>query len=616
MSHFAVFARLSEGGEDLMKQVNEVHVDPKLDDREVHTIWRSVGSGEYKYRCDLQGRCNRHVCTQRKYGIRVAHGLEPYNYSDLQKRIGVDLPIPSNDSDRAALIKEAAEERMKYVVEPDQWVTLDDVQGWVADNDNNGAHLIVLKIGKQVSALTDRIYNVGDGHPLWSHRKRLRESADSMLNESGSTRALKRAGRSTVFRTHMNEWNADPYLIGAPNGVFDLRTGAPVAGNPLVTKRIRTPFDPGAPKPPTEFLKTLRWGLNDEEDLQVFVQKIFGMCLSGLLTRQYYYFFGPAGFNGKSLICGSFGYMLGEYTASVDINTILASRMDTGKDKGRADLGKIHGSRCNVTSELPKGRVLDEQFVKSYTGGSEEGITYRLPYGKEQLELHPTGKLIVHTNHMPHLQTHSRAILKRTVVVPWLGQVPSDADRGANFVDHVKVNEAAGILAWAYEGFRMAQEEGMDLPAACDRALDEFRKDDDPVLNFLLDTNVVQICAADEHEQPHGSEAFSGIKKPQLWDAFQRWCGKEKRPVLGSKSEFYEQVGRVLNGMERFQQQDVRVVKTVWGNSRGVEVYKNLFLTHMFAKKVGMSPDGRPSRPTEVEDGYKESVGERVVVPF
>ncbi len=159
-------------------------------------------------------------------------------------------------------------------------------------------------------------------------------------------------------------WDADPWLLGVPNGVVDLRTGElrPGRREDRITMQTAVPYDPEATCPRwKQFLVEI---FADDEELIGFVQRAVGYSITGITSEQCLLVLYGTGANGKGTLTITLKFVLGDYAWNMPFSTI--------EMRNRAaipnDLAALVGRRFVMASETNDGARLNEARVKALTG--------------------------------------------------------------------------------------------------------------------------------------------------------------------------------------------------------------------------------------------------------
>ncbi|MBT3153065.1 hypothetical protein HTV45_19705 [Streptomyces sp. CHD11] len=113
------------------------------------------------------------------------------------------------------------------------------------------------------------------------------------------------------------EWDSEPYLLAAPNGVIDLRTGELRAGEPgqRITRAVTVAYDPEAEAPRWErFIAEI---FAHDPELPGYVQRLLGYGITGSTREQCFAVLFGAGANGKSTLLTTLRELLGDHAVTV-----------------------------------------------------------------------------------------------------------------------------------------------------------------------------------------------------------------------------------------------------------------------------------------------------------
>ena len=310
------------------------------------------------------------------------------------------------------------------------------------------------------------------------------------------------------------ELDHDPWALCTENGTLDLQTGElrPHRREDLITKLAPVPYDPAATCP--LFLAFLDRITASNRELQTFLQRFLGYCLTGVIREHVLVMAWGSGANGKSTLLKTFLALLGDYAYQAPADLILAKKGETHP----TDQTGLFGRRFVVCMETPEGRPMDEARMKALTGG--DSITARRMH-EDFWSFEPTHKLVLGTNHRPTIRTTDHGTWRRQKLVPFTVTIP-DHEQDKALAEKLR-SEFAGILRWAVEGCLAWQREGLGEPAAVRDATSAWRQESDPLASFL----------AAECELGEGYEVEVGA----LYAAFER-CARETSDEVLSKQAF------------------------------------------------------------------------------
>jgi len=311
-----------------------------------------------------------------------------------------------------------------------------------------------------------------------------------------------------------DDLDADPWLLGTPNGALDLRTGRLRAAerSDYITKQTTVGYDAEATAPTWDrFLARVL----PDADVRRFVQRAVGYSLTGDTSEQVLFLCYGTGANGKSTFIELIRQMLGDYGQQAAPEMLLVKQGGGISN----DVARLKGARFVATVETAEGRGLNEALVKQLTGG--DTVTARFMHA-EFFEFQPVGKLWMATNHRPQIRGNDDGIWRRLRVVPFTERIPED-ERDPGLPEKLRA-ELPGILNWALAGCREWRASGLAAPAIVRAAVEDYRSDMDVVGAFLaewctlgddewVETKVLytayDVWAHAANERPKPSKAFA-----------------------------------------------------------------------------------------------------------
>ena len=300
-----------------------------------------------------------------------------------------------------------------------------------------------------------------------------------------------------------DQLDRDPWLFNCPNGTIDLRTGElrKHRRSDLISRCSPTVYDPNAECPLWESVLRLIFEAN--ERLIAYLQRFCGYALTGLVRDHCFPICHGNGANGKSTFLNALLDTWGsEYAMKASADLLMLKRSD-GHPTGTADL---FGRRLVVCIETSEGRRINETFIKEACGGDR--IRARRLY-QDSFEFLPSHKLVLATNHAPHVVGTDLGYWRRVNLVPFnvtLG--PGQAD---TTVPERLRSEASGILAWAVRGCLAWQETGLRPPDEVEAATQQYRESEDVLAAFLT-----ECC--------HTGSGDFRVKATPLYLRFRAWA--------------------------------------------------------------------------------------------
>jgi putative DNA primase/helicase len=302
---------------------------------------------------------------------------------------------------------------------------------------------------------------------------------------------------------------------------IDLQTGEEYAPRreDYCTKITGTRFaQPGTPHPLwSKFLDRVTGG---DLELQRYLQRVAGYCLTGITREHVMFFLYGTGANGKSVFVGTLIKIWGDYALTINTEMLMASTFD----RHPTEIARLRGVRLAVGSEVEVGRAWAESRIKALTGGDRlQGRFMR----RDFFEFTPQFKLMIVGNHKPNLNSVDEAIRRRIHLIPFTVTIPAE-ERDLELAEKLKA-EWPAILRWAVDGCTEWQRSGLAPPPAVTGATAEYFAEADPLGRWLEER-----CVRDE-------SAFALSK--DLFADYQGWCGENGEKPLTSNW-----FGRELNG--------------------------------------------------------------------
>jgi putative DNA primase/helicase len=301
------------------------------------------------------------------------------------------------------------------------------------------------------------------------------------LNQARTVVAVEKLARSD--RRHaavVDQWDVDPLLLNTPAGIVDLTTGQLKPSDPLQYMTKITSASPGGECP--TWLNHLATVTGGDVELQDFIRRMCGYCLTGLTIEQVLFFFFGTGANGKSVTVETFLRLLGTYSHVAPAEMFLASNTDHHP----CDVAALQGARLVVAQEVDAGRRWNESRVKSLTGSDRISARFmRMDY----FQFTPIFKLIIVGNHRPALRTVDEAIRRRLRLLPFGVTIPKD-QRDPDLTEKLRA-EWAGILRWAIQGCLDWQAQRLGAPQSVVAATESYLEDEDSIQRWIQDRCVV-----------------------------------------------------------------------------------------------------------------------------
>ncbi len=320
---------------------------------------------------------------------------------------------------------------------------------------------------------------------------------------------------------HSAMWDADGWLVGTPGGVIDLRTGSMRPPNPrdYIQKSTLCEIGPaGGPSPIwTAFLDE---ATNGDKDLQAFLQRWIGYCLTGQVSEEVLAFIYGDGGNGKGVFAGAIAAVFGDYAVAMPMDAFVAN----SRKPQEYYLAQMVGARMVTATETESGHHWAESQIKELTG-NETPVSARHPFGRP-FTFKPLFKLQFVGNHAPSLKGRSPAMERRLRIVPFNHKPPV-----VNL--HLKEQLAAeypAILRWIVDGALAWQAQGLGTSPVIVAAGREYFVSQDGFGRWMEDHCILDTGLS--------------VQPAMLFRDYRDWCKTNGEAAL-TNPEFAEQINRV-----------------------------------------------------------------------
>ncbi len=310
-----------------------------------------------------------------------------------------------------------------------------------------------------------------------------------------------------------------PLLLNCPNGTLDLETQKLRSHDPksLITKITTTDYNENARSSLWEtFLKETT---NDDEELQLFLQRISGYALSGLTIEENIFFVHGPGGTGKSTYFETIKAVMGDaYCKTASFSTFLKSK-NPGGNAARSDIARLAGARLVTAVETEEGKQFAADLLKISTGGDK--IVTRNLYQSE-FEFTPQYKIWLAANAKPRVRDDDSGIWRRLLLIPFYHVVQNQNKKLKETLKHSK-KDREGVLAWAVKGFTDWQKFGWTVPSVVLKETKNYKSEMDSVNAWMED------CCQTAPGQ------YVILKA--LWESYDEWMQKQSHGIKESRIE-------------------------------------------------------------------------------
>jgi P4 family phage/plasmid primase-like protien len=317
--------------------------------------------------------------------------------------------------------------------------------------------------------------------------------------------------------------DADPYLIGVPSGVYDLRTGEtrPARVGELVTHSL--PVNPDPNYADGLWCRDFLPNRVPDADHQRVLHAYAGYTLSGRKDHKVFVVLHGSHDTGKSTVLRIMQNLMADYAKPIGNGIYLSRHGDEGNDK-RA-YADIVGSRMVFVDELGSEKTLNETFLKSLTSGGDAQVFAEAKY-QTGFNAPVRCCLWIGTNVLPRIRLGGTALVERCRVIPFDMRI--EAKDPAYEQRLMSPAELAKIAGWAVAGYAMLMRDGaaaLAPTAAMREAATDWLQDGayNPMQRFVADVyEQTEDEGAFEHSSdiPHRYEAWRVQQRPAVDAAF------------------------------------------------------------------------------------------------
>ena len=429
--------------------------------------------------------------------------IVPFNSDDELSRL-LAGPFEQTELGNARRLLAVFGNDLRFCASWGKWIVWDGVR-WVNDVDGE-----VERRAKQVIGLLHAQAAREDEKGRRGELERWAKESESLHHIRAAIRLAETEPGTPVRADDLDD---DPMLIGVRNGIVDLKSGIllPPKRQHLITKQCPVIFDPEA-KCPTwdQFIGQITRG---DVDLQSYLQRVAGYCLTGLTREQCFFVLWGSGANGKSVFLGTLQSLLGDYARSTPAMTLLGKQRADGASP---DLARLVGARLVAASEPPDGCRFAAETVKAMTG--QDRIVCR-PLYRDFFEYQPRFKVLLATNHKPEAADDDEAMWRRIRLIPFQAVI-APQDRDKRLLERLR-DELPGVLNWAVRGAVEVWSHGLGSARKVVTATESYRSEMD-VFSEWFDQ-----CAI---EDPPAVTPTADLR-----ESCQAWFLQQSQPPLSAK---------------------------------------------------------------------------------
>jgi P4 family phage/plasmid primase-like protien len=268
----------------------------------------------------------------------------------------------------------------------------------------------------------------------------------------------------------------DDWVLATRSGEIDLRTGElhPSRRSSLCTRVSPVEYDPRAKAPRWEqFLAEITAG---DVEFMEFLERLFGMCLTGDVSDQVFPILKGTGRNGKSVLLDTVSWILGDFAIEAPPDLVVRR----SQREHPAEIAAMRGRRLVVVSETEAEESIRVALIKRLTGN--ERLSGRGMH-ENWSNFRRTAKVVLVTNNTPRVDENTEAIRRRLLVVPFPVVIP-EAKQDPGLLAALR-DEAPGVLARLVRGCVEWQKSGLGRPTVVAEATSEMVGSLDPFSRWV-----------------------------------------------------------------------------------------------------------------------------------
>lgn len=324
------------------------------------------------------------------------------------------------------------------------------------------------------------------------------------------------------------QFDAEANVINTPSGIVDLRTGEIRDAQPedYCTHITGADLPQNGAEGLTMWTDFLDMVTCHDSELIAYLQLCAGMFLFGKVKDEMLYIALGNGNNGKSTLFNTLSLVMGDYSTSGNVETLIDEK---GQQHKSFELASLKGKRLVIYAELEEGKRLNTAVLKKIA--SSDRIHAEIKY-HDSFDYWPSHTPVLFTNNMPAITATDKGTWRRISIIPFdfdFDSLPKEQLIKDYFA--VLIEKAgSSILQWMIEGALMLYDKGFKIPvpSKVKNMVNSFRQSSDTVLQFL------KACDYSDEQ--------AKTKRGDLFNAYHDFCERTgiQNPV--KKSTFFQRI--------------------------------------------------------------------------
>jgi len=343
------------------------------------------------------------------------------------------------------------------------------------------------------------------------HKKEVRAGRCSEIRKIVQLKSL------IPLEREMNELNG---YVNLRNGMLNLENRKLYPHNQDFYSTIQLPIEYNEKAVFPRFLEFLLEIFEGDEERIDLVQEFMGYSLVPDTRFEKALLMLGQGANGKSTLIRVWEHIIGKENYS---------SVALGNLQNEFHRVKLHKRLLNIAAEVRDTTLEQADYFKRIVTGDTIDAAHKF---KDVFEFRPFARLVFAMNKVPRVKDTSHAFYRRLLIVPFNRVFePHEQDKE---LQKKLVAEADGVFLWALRGLdRLYDNDCFTEPKVVREALDEYRRENNPVVAFVED-----CCNLDTE--------FS-TSKNTLYEEYKNYCDTYGFKAASVSTFFKELYGAYLS---------------------------------------------------------------------
>ncbi|MGO4960665.1 DNA primase family protein [Jeotgalibaca porci] len=281
-----------------------------------------------------------------------------------------------------------------------------------------------------------------------------------------------------------HEPTIDRYLIPVNNGVFNLKTKELLSFSPTYyfTSKITTNYIENAPKPEWDFDNWLDEIACGDQEVTELLWQLVNEAVNGSYSRGEYFILVGDGNNAK----GSFQMLLINLIGKENVSTLKIHEFG---DRFRSY--QLQGKVANIGDDIDSEYIRDNGFLQSLI--TMDLVTLEQK-NKDAFSVQMGIGVIFSANKIPKMSNKTNGTYRRQTIIPFKAHFEGKEDKS---IKEEKLKDKT-VLEYVLHKALQLDFEKFIVPRVVKEAKEEFKKENDPVLEFY--TEVIRPYLDSENE--------------------------------------------------------------------------------------------------------------------